>query len=928
MIDCSRRSATAVMRPRLPWLPLATLILLVAALLRFTQLYTLPPGPHYDEAANILMTRSIAYDGANLFPIANSYQGRESLYYYMSAPLFRLLDNGNPADDVFVLRVSSAFMNLITLAASMALGRAMFGGRRGVLVGLVVGALFCFNFHQMFMSRQAYRAVTLPMMQALGLLFLWRGINAKNWRGWLWLVIGGLFCGGAIYTYMASRLFPVWLLLAGLALIVIDRRNWRRRLLQGAVFWGALGLTALPMLIYAVQNPDIFLQRLDEVTTGEVTVSLAESIRRHVEMFFIRGDFGNLRYNAPGRPYFTLLEGLLLVVGYLVVLWRLTRSNIPSTEHVAYLLLLLAPLMVVPSVISVSGFPPSHMRSLGMVPLIFVLVAIGAEAVISRLRAPQTLLIGGVVAALLLGSLLVYMDYFAWAKRADLFYQADGDLAEAVKWLPGQLAQTDENTHVYIAAFHREHPTVIAGWDGAVTWLGTDSLFLPPPEQDGLILFSDSAPPPEDWATLLAPYLIDDVPYGPDDAPAFNAYRVNGEDFRAQFTPTTTQNPYLTLIDSYADPIPAGGSGEITTVWRVDQSPPYYRLRPVLDVRHQAEITLATTDAFLLGTDSWRPGEIMLQRLTVAIPHGTPPGDYTLQLTWLDRDTETYVGYLTEDGSFGGITSEIGRVTVSPAEFTPAPDALPIQVRQEINLDTGIRLLGYTPPAQNRTFRPGESFLTTLYWQNDDDAAQDFSATFMLDDDTLGTVTYPASAWRTGELYTDYQRWLIPRDYANGQHQLTVAMADHIIELGTLHVEGLPRLFDPPQVASTVNLTLGQSLVLYGYSIDTTNLLQLDLVWSAVESTEYDYTVFVHLVDAAGDIIAQQDRTPTHNNTPYPTSLWSTGEYIPESYSFAGLPAGNYSLRIGMYLQATGQRLMFEDTESNNFEIPVVINES
>ena len=254
------------------FIPLAVVILLVAATLRIAQLKTYPPGPHYDEAANILITRSIAFGGANLFPIANSYQGRESLYFYWNVPFFRFI-----GDDVFVMRLSSVFANLLTIAASMALGRAMLRGNRGVFIGLATGVLMTISFHQIFMSRQAYRAVMLPFMQALGLLFLWRGLNTSR-RDWLWLILGGIFSAGALYTYMASRLFPVWLALGGLALLVADRIHWQYRWRQGLIFFGALAVASVPLVIYALQNPDIFFQRLTEVSDGAVTVTL---IRKH-----------------------------------------------------------------------------------------------------------------------------------------------------------------------------------------------------------------------------------------------------------------------------------------------------------------------------------------------------------------------------------------------------------------------------------------------------------------------------------------------------------------------------------------------------------------------------------------------------------------------------------------------------------------------
>ncbi|MEP7292619.1 MAG: hypothetical protein ABI835_12610, partial [Chloroflexota bacterium] len=377
------------------FLALVTLTLLVAAFLRIWQLAIYPPGPHYDEAAELLIVRSIAFGGARFFPMVEAYQGREVLFYYLSVPFLALIH-----DSIFSLRVLSVYCNLLTIATSIALGRAMFGRRRGMVVGLVIGVLMTLSFPMIWLSRQAFRSSALPLMQALALLFLWRGLKGirarstslpsraplqsagmldraqhaaplqRTWREGLFLVIAGLCAGAAVYTYNSSRLFPFWLLLGGLALLWLDRAHLRLRLEQGAVFFGTLAITAAPMALYAFQRPDVFFGRLAEVTQADKSVTLAQSILLHLKMFFLNGD-PYFRYNEPGRPYFTLPEGLLLLLGIALAVYRLTRHKYGATERAAYVLALLAPLMVIPSVISVGGLPPSHMRSLGMVPLIF-----------------------------------------------------------------------------------------------------------------------------------------------------------------------------------------------------------------------------------------------------------------------------------------------------------------------------------------------------------------------------------------------------------------------------------------------------------------------------------------------------------------------------------------------------------------------------
>src|SRR5215207_6578651 len=261
------------------YLPLALFIMLIAAALRLWQLHVYPPGPHYDEAVYLIITRSIAFGGARPFPIVEAYQGREVLYMYLDAPLLHLL-----GDQIFTLHVSNAFYNLLTVAASLALGRAMYRGRRGLVVGLVVGLLMALNFPQIWLGRQAFRAVTLPMCQAFALLCLWRGPNTR--RGWRWLLAGGLFAGLALYTYMASRLFPLWLALGGLALLAADWNRRALRIRQGLIFFGTLVVVALPMAVYAFQKPDIFFGRLSEVTQADQSITLPESVLVHARMFF------------------------------------------------------------------------------------------------------------------------------------------------------------------------------------------------------------------------------------------------------------------------------------------------------------------------------------------------------------------------------------------------------------------------------------------------------------------------------------------------------------------------------------------------------------------------------------------------------------------------------------------------------------------
>ncbi|GAB4313456.1 MAG: hypothetical protein Kow00117_06060 [Phototrophicales bacterium] len=870
------------------FLPLVTLILICAAFLRIHGLHQYPPGPHYDEAANILITRSIAFDGANLFPIANSYQGRESLYYYLNAPLFHLI-----GDDYFTLKLSSVYLNLLTIAASISLGRVMFGGQRGYVIGLAAGVMMTFSFHQILMSRQAFRAVTLPAMQALGLLLLFYGVRTGRTVGF---VFGGVFSAGALYTYMASRLFPVWLGLGGLSLLWFDRANWRKRLKQGCIFFGMMTFTALPMIVYALQHPDIFFQRLTEVSEGEVTVSLMESIRRHIEMFFIHGDFGNLRYNDPGRPYFTLVEGGLLVLGWFFALW-LVRQRRSPVERLAYVFVLLSPFMVIPSVISVAGFPPSHMRSLGMVPLIFILVAIGFEWLVSRLNWRYITIL--MTMALLIGSGFVWRDYSNWVKRADLFYQADGDLAAAARWLKDHPADI-----VYISSFHRAHPTVLALYGDDVIWLGLDSLFVPPADRDALVIFSHDYPPPQDWMRFLQP--VTDAPAGD----VFGAYRF--VDYSVDAPDEAVRNPYLAFIDLTSEPIPAGETGEIMMTWQITQSPPFYGLRPILNLKNADDVIIASADLYLLGTDQWQIGDLMIQRVRLPIPIGTLPGDYRLEVTWADRHTQTVIPYLD-----GGVTAEIGQITILPSVRQFDARSLPAEIFQPRRLTDMIELVGWNPP-QN-TARPGEAIHPVLFVSTERGVT--LSIEVLLGSDVILSRELQAQ----DNLLTIDLPVGIPRDFPVGTYPLQLTINGVDVSLGQVIVEGVARLFEPPPIQTPLNANFDDLIELVGYTLTWQDqTLMIDLLWQALAPIDQNYTVFVHLVNADGIIVAQQDAMP--QSYTYPTSLWLEGEYVLDSYRLTAVLDDTYQIHIGLYLQETGDRLMVINEDDQDIADFVKIN--
>ena len=86
------------------------------------------------------------------------------------------------------------------------------------------------------------------------------------------------------------------------------------------------------------------------------------------------------------------------------------------------------------------------------------------------------------------------------------------------------------------------------------------------------------------------------------------------------------------------------------------------------------------------------------------------------------------------------------------------------------------------------------------------------------------------------------------------------------------------------------------------------------LYWEALRPPDDDYVVFVHLVDAEGQVAASHDGQPLDGR--YTTGTWIPGEVVPDVHRLAldaGVPAGVYRLQVGLYRWPSMDRLAVWD---------------
>jgi 4-amino-4-deoxy-L-arabinose transferase-like glycosyltransferase len=175
----------------------------------------------------------------------------------------------------------------------------------------------------------------------------------------------------------------------------------------------------------------------------------------------------------------------------------------------------------------------------------------------------------------------------------------------------------------------------------------------------------------------------------------------------------------------------------------------------------------------------------------------------------------------------------------------------------------------------------------------------------------------PSVGWRQGDVNVVLLQLRIPPDAPRGAYRVASGLYDRDT-LGRLPVGDVDRaLLGPlwvaprdeaaPDVATPVRERFGDSISLDGYTLERrTDSVAIDLRWAARDAVAGEYTGFVHVVDAAGKLIAQVDARP-----PRPTSTWEGGDAVLDRRELP-LPPGATALLVGLYDARTQQRLPLE----------------
>jgi hypothetical protein len=269
-------------------------------------------------------------------------------------------------------------------------------------------------------------------------------------------------------------------------------------------------------------------------------------------------------------------------------------------------------------------------------------------------------------------------------------------------------------------------------------------------------------------------------------------------------------------------------------------------------------------------------------------------------------------------------------------EYTSSPFDEGDQETLRAVVNDSFALVGYRFEPQ--TITPGDDVYLTLYLQALEPLDNGFTTVVHLSAPDDGWVwawreewtprSFPGEWWAPGQVIPE--RILLPttEDLPLGAYDLQVFWRagderdlhwpvvrdedDSILDRVFLGYINVPPPADTSQ-ATPAGARFSDTIVLDSFAVSDPvpgEAWQVDLFWDAVAAPVDDYTVFVHLLDADGQIVAAHDGMPGENR--FPTRAWKPGQIVSDGRQLnlpADLVPGSYQINVGMYLLETGERL-------------------
>ncbi len=338
-----------------------------------------------------------------------------------------------------------------------------------------------------------------------------------------------------------------------------------------------------------------------------------------------------------------------------------------------------------------------------------------------------------------------------------------------------------------------------------------------------------------------------------------------------------------------------------------------------------------------IPTQFWSSGTSGASLTLLEYPIGMPAGNYPLSLGVYGSSSHHSLDVLQGETPVGQ-TAIIGSPYIAPA--TPDEIALAtlsfISLTQHlaIALTDGPSQMAMQPFGNGCTLQPGQAYPLAVLWRNTGVAAEPmtiglhFSDTSLEQHVSINGAETARLAWYAftlpASLPLDHGVATLEADDADGNRTVLARCA----------VVASDHLFNPPPMQYPLGESYNGVASLAGFDLSSTDIqdgtaFTLTLHWLATDTPSVAYTVFTHLLDSSGRVIAQDDSPPALGQRP--TTGWVKGEFITDQHTLTfktHIPAitGTTSLEVGLYDPVSGVRVaVIGDGDHIQLPIPITV---
>ncbi len=371
---------------------LMTIIILIAVFMRVYNIEGAPPGLYPDEANNATNAYEALATGEFKWFYSDN-NGREGMYINLQAISMAIF-----GVNTLAIKIPSILFGLFSVLGLYFLARELFPSKPRI--ALIAPYLCAISFWAINFSRIGFRAIAMVPVICFTFYFFFRGIRTDKIYNY---VIAGLICGLGFHTYIAFRIMPVLLIIVVILFLLIDKRFLRRYAKGLSAFVVSTAIAIAPLALTFNAHPEYLDARTNDISIfsqensqGNFVKTITQTIGLSFAKYNIVGD-PNFRHGFPPYPMLEPLTGIaflggLILIGVLfakTLKLRIKRNVRNRNLVISGLLLAWFIGFLVPEFLTNEGLPHA-LRSIGTMPVVFLLAAYGINAFIEKKENHQT----------------------------------------------------------------------------------------------------------------------------------------------------------------------------------------------------------------------------------------------------------------------------------------------------------------------------------------------------------------------------------------------------------------------------------------------------------------------------------------------------------------------------------------------------------